>query len=83
MVGWPDYVSFHAKSAICGLLAGRETERLGGTAENLVAVSDKSIDQLIRRTSNKCADFRLLFCVRLVARRARLGPTTPFASTGP
>ncbi|CAM9198692.1 unnamed protein product, partial [Hapterophycus canaliculatus] len=41
-VEWPEYVSFHAKGAICGLLAGRETERLGGTAENLVAVSDST-----------------------------------------
>ncbi|CAM9270961.1 unnamed protein product, partial [Scytosiphon promiscuus] len=39
-VEWPDYVSFHAKSAICGLLAGRETERLGGTAENLLALKN-------------------------------------------
>lgn len=37
-VQWPPYVSASSRDVICGLLAGSETERLGGTAANVEAV---------------------------------------------
>ncbi|CAM9358055.1 unnamed protein product, partial [Pylaiella littoralis] len=37
---WPRYVSPQTKSVICGLLAGKEAERLGGTPEKLIALKE-------------------------------------------
>ncbi|CAM9589182.1 unnamed protein product [Ectocarpus sp. 12 AP-2014] len=37
-ISWPEYVGSEARSVISGLLACKETERLGGTPENLLAL---------------------------------------------
>ncbi|CAB1096140.1 unnamed protein product [Ectocarpus sp. CCAP 1310/34] len=36
-ISWPEYVGSEARSVISGLLACKETERLGGTPDNLLA----------------------------------------------
>ncbi|CAM9966990.1 unnamed protein product [Ascophyllum nodosum] len=41
-VEWPEYVSTSSRDVICGLLAGRETERLGGTSENVEKLKQHS-----------------------------------------
>lgn len=56
-IDWPDYISSQAKSVILGLLAGRETERLGGNAGNLLAVSDfGSLYLIIFSVLSSCAN---------------------------
>lgn len=47
-IDWPSYISSQSKGVILGLLAGRETERLGGNATNLLAVSDRDTLFFIR-----------------------------------
>lgn len=48
---WPEYVSKPSRGVIRGLLAGRETERLGGTVDNVEKVSSNPHYQFPRGSS--------------------------------